>query len=129
MIVPESTFYPYAKHTAQNMVAHMHAIQAFASQDHTQFKQLPLYNAFSTNQRITCPIGLEILAFGKKMSSKVLSAIWKWKETIPEVNEVNTLFGLKEVSLSNLSKVRQRSFEEYVAKRPRDNFSWCSTCL
>ena len=40
------------------------------------------------------------------MVSKVLPATWKWKDTIPEVNEVNTLFGLKEVSLSNLSKIR-----------------------
>ena len=44
------------------------------------------------------------------------------------MNEVNTSFGLKEVSLSNLSKIRQRSFEEYDAKRPGDNFARCSSC-
>ena len=69
-----------------------------------------------------------VLAFGKKVVSKVLPATWKWKETIPEVNEVNTLFGSKEVSLSNLNKICQCSFEEYNAKRFGDNFSWCSTC-
>ena len=62
------------------------------------------------------------------MVSKVLPAAWKWKETIPEVNEVNTSFRSKEVSLSNLSKIRWHSFEEYDAKRPGDNFSRCSTC-
>ena len=62
------------------------------------------------------------------MVSKVLLATRKWKDTIPEVNEVNTSFGLKEVSLSNLSKIRQHSFEEYDAKRPRDNFARCSSC-
>ena len=44
------------------------------------------------------------------------------------MNEVNTSFGLKEVLLSNLSKIRRRSFEEYDAKRPGDNFAWCSSC-
>ena len=62
------------------------------------------------------------------MVSKVLLATWKWKDTIPEVNEVNMSFGLKEVSLSNLSKIRRRSFEEYDAKRPGDNFAQCSSC-
>ena len=62
------------------------------------------------------------------MVSKVLPATWKWKDTIPEVNEVNTSFGLKEVSLSNLSKIRRRSFEEYNAERPGDNFAWYSSC-
>ena len=61
------------------------------------------------------------------MVSKVLPATWKWKDTIPEVNEVNTSFGLKEVSLSNLNKIRRRSFEEYNAKRPGDNFVRCSS--
>ena len=70
----------------------------------------------------------QVLASGKKVVSKVLPATWKWKETIPEVNEINTLFGLKEVSLSNLSKIRRCSFEEYNAKRLGDNFARCSTC-
>ena len=68
-----------------------------------------------------------VLTFGKKVVTKVLPATWIWKETIPELNEVNNSFGLKEVSLSNLSKIRHCSFEEYDAKRPGDNFAWCSS--
>src|SRR5579875_2458456 len=63
------------------------------------------------------------IASGEKVVAKVLSRTWKWKETLPEVNEVNASFGLKEVSLSNLSKIRRRSFEEYDAKKPGDNFA------
>ena len=44
------------------------------------------------------------------------------------VNEVNKSFGLKDVSLSNVSKIRRRSFEEYDAKKPGDNFAHCSSC-
>ena len=63
-----------------------------------------------------------VLTSRKKVVTKVLLATWKWKETIPKLNEVNKSFGLKEVSLSNLSKIRECSFEEYDAKRPRDYF-------
>ena len=41
---------------------------------------------------------------------------------------MNTSFGLKEVSESNVNKIRRRSFEEYDAKKVGDNFSWCSSC-
>jgi hypothetical protein len=68
------------------------------------------------------------LASSEKVVSKVLPATWKWKESIPELNIVNCAFGLKEVSLSNLSKIRKLNFSKYVAKKLRDNFACCSIC-
>jgi hypothetical protein len=68
------------------------------------------------------------ITFSEKVVSKVLSAIWKWKESIPELNTVNSAFGLKDVSISHLSKIRKMNFPEYDAKKPRDNFARCSTC-
>ena len=41
---------------------------------------------------------------------------------------MNNSFGLKEVSLSNLSKICCLSFEKYDVKRPEDNFAQCSSC-
>ena len=69
-----------------------------------------------------------VLTSRKKIVTKVLPAIWKWKENILELNEVNNLFKLKEVPLSNLSKICQHSFDEYNAKRLEDNFAHCSSC-
>ena len=69
-----------------------------------------------------------VLSSGEKVVTKVLPATWKWKDTVPELNEVNTSFGLKKVSESNVNKIRQRSFEEYEAKKPGDNFACCSSC-
>ena len=69
-----------------------------------------------------------VLTCGKKVVTKVLPATWKWKDTVPHVNEVNKSFGLKDVSLLNLSKICCRSFEEYDAKKPVDNFARCSSC-
>ena len=70
----------------------------------------------------------QVLTSDKKVVTKVLPVIWKWKETILELNEMNTSFGLKEVSFSNLSKIRRHNFEEYNAKKHGDKFSWCSSC-
>ena len=41
---------------------------------------------------------------------------------------MNAAFGLKEVSTSNLSKIRASKFLEYEVKKPGGNFAWCSTC-
>jgi hypothetical protein len=68
------------------------------------------------------------LASGEKVVSKVLPATWKWKESIPKLNTVNSAFVLMDVSISNLSKIRKLNFPEYGAKKPGDNFACCSTC-
>jgi hypothetical protein len=68
-----------------------------------------------------------ILASSEKVVSKVLHTMWKWKESIPELNTVNSAFGLKDVSKSNLSKTKKLNFPEYDAKKPGDNFACCST--
>ena len=69
-----------------------------------------------------------VLSSSEKVVTKVLPATWKWKDTVPELNEVNTSFSLKKVSESNVNKIRRRSFEEYEAKKPGDNFARCSSC-
>jgi hypothetical protein len=63
------------------------------------------------------------LMSGKKVVSKVLPTMWIWKESIPEFNTVNSAFGLKDMLLSNLSKIRKLNFPEYDAKKPEDNFA------
>jgi hypothetical protein len=57
----------------------------------------------------------------------VLPTTWKWKESIPKLNTVNSAFGLKNVFISDLSKIRKLNFPKYDVKKPRDNFSCCST--
>jgi hypothetical protein len=63
------------------------------------------------------------LASGEKAVSKVFPATWKWKESIPKLNTMNSAFGLKDVSISNLSKIRKLNFPEYDAKKLGDNFA------
>ena len=63
-----------------------------------------------------------------KVVSKVLPASFKWKDTIPGVNAANAVFGLKGVSILNISRIRKRKFPEYNAKKPGDNFARCAKC-
>jgi hypothetical protein len=51
----------------------------------------------------------------------VLLATWKWKDSILEINTVNSIVGLKDVSVSNLSKIRKLDFPLYDAKKLGDN--------
>ena len=57
------------------------------------------------------------LPSGEKVVSKVLPASFKWKDTIAGVNTANAVFGLKGVSVSNISSIRKRKFPEYNAKK------------
>ena len=117
-----------SKHASENMVAQMHGNTGF-------FKPRSyIIHAIATLQCIVdkstdhMSHRSQVLTCGKKVVTKVLQATWKWKVTFSKLNEVNNSFGLKDVSLSNLSKIHRRSFEEYDAKRLGDNFSRCSSC-
>ena len=128
MEVSESTFYCYAKSASQNMVAQLHGNLGLHK---------PRAHIITASATLRCILEKSadhmlyrshVLSSGEKVVTKVLPATWKWKDTIPELNKVNTSFGLKEVLESNVNKIRRRSFEEYNAKKPGDNFTWCSNC-
>ena len=65
---------------------------------------------------------------GEKVVSMILPASFQWKDQIPKLNETNAAFGLREVSSSNLRKIKGSRFPEYDVKRPGDNFARCGTC-
>ena len=65
---------------------------------------------------------------GKKVVSMILPATFQWKDQIPKINEANATFGLREVSSSNMSKMKRSRFPKYNVKRPGDNFARCGTC-
>ena len=64
----------------------------------------------------------------EKVVLEGLLATWNWKESILELNTVNSTFKLEEVSLSKLNKIKKLNFSEYAVKKPRNNFARCSTC-
>ena len=65
---------------------------------------------------------------GEKVVSMCLPSTFQWKGKMKEINDVNAAFGLKEISTSNLSKIRSSKFSEYEVKKPGDNFARCATC-
>ena len=62
------------------------------------------------------------------MVSKILPASFQWKDQLKKLNDANAAFGLKEISTSNLSKIRSSKFSEFDVKKPGDNFARCATC-
>ena len=51
---------------------------------------------------------------------------WKWKDT--KTQQSKYLFWTERGIRVERNKIRRRSFEEYNAKKPQDNFAWCSSC-
>ena len=74
------------------------------------------------------PHKAKMLTTGVKVVSRSLPSSFKWKDAIPEINDINERLGLKCIAQSTLSKIRKTKFSEYSKKAPGDNFARCSTC-
>ena len=123
MRVSESTFYRFAKYASQNMVAQLHGNSGLRKPRPHTVQAIATLRCILEKSADHMPHRSHVLSSGEKVVTKVLHTTWKWKDTIPELNKVNTSFGLKEVLESNVNKIKRRSFEEYDAKKPEDNFA------
>jgi hypothetical protein len=68
------------------------------------------------------------LATGEFVVMKMLPSSFKWKETLPALNSINSCLELKQILKSGLSKIVNTSFLEYEKKRDGDNFARCGEC-
>ena len=60
--------------------------------------------------------------------TKTLLSSFKWKDTLPTLNSINSGLELKQISKSGLSRIINTSFLEYEKKRDGDNFALCREC-
>jgi hypothetical protein len=128
MEVPETTFYRYAGYTVKGRPAQKHGNSGLLKPQAHIMQATVTLRCILDRSANHMPHRSRTLASSEKVVSKVLPTTWKWKESILDLNIVNCAFGLKDVSISNLSKIRKLNFLEYDAKKPRDNFACCSTC-
>jgi hypothetical protein len=56
------------------------------------------------------------LPIGEAMVTKTLPSSFKWKDTLPTLNTINSCLELKQVSKSGLSRIVNTSFPEYEKK-------------
>ena len=98
MGVSESTFYRYAKYASENMVAQLHGNSGLRKPRAHTVQATATLKCILEKSADHMPHRSRVLSSGEKVVNKVLPATWKWKDTIPELNKVNTSFGLKEVS-------------------------------
>ena len=126
--VPESTFYRYQTYMNDSREALDHGNKGLLKpRKHTQQAAASL-KCILEKQANHMPHRTRTLKTGEKLVSMCLPATFQWKKQIKELNDVNAAFELKEVSISNLSKLRASKFSEFEVKNPRDNFARCATC-
>ena len=126
--VSDSTFHRFQGYAAKGESAQPHGnVGSEKPQKHT-LQVAATLQCVLEKKADHMPHRAHTLPSGEKVVSKVLPAIFKWKETIPEVNAANAIFGLKEVSVSNISRIRKKKFPEYNTKKPEDNFARCVKC-
>ena len=126
--VTQATFYRYQGYVRSNREAREHGNTGLAKpRKHTQQATATL-KCILEKEVDHMPHRTRTTKSGEKVVSMILPATFQWKDQIPKLNEANATFGLREVSSSNLSKIRGSRFPEYNVKRPRDNFAQCGTC-
>ena len=65
---------------------------------------------------------------GEKVVAMSLPLSFHSNNTLSEINAANLQLGLKEVSRTNLSRIRRESFSEFSTKKRGDNFARCGVC-
>jgi hypothetical protein len=128
MVVPETTFYWYAGYATEGRPIQKHGNSSLLKPRAHTVQATATLRCILDRSTDHMPHRSRTLASSKNVVSKVLPTTWKWKESIPELNIANSTFSLKDVSTSNLSKIRKLNLPEYDAKKPGDNFARCSTC-
>ena len=126
--VPEATFYRYLKYWKDEREARDHGNTGLEkTRKHTQQATATL-KCILEKEADHMPHRTRTLKSGDKVVSMCLPSTFQWKGKMKEINDVNAAFGLPEVSISNLSKIRSSKFSEYEVKKPGDNFARCSLC-
>ena len=128
MGVSSSTFYCNTKFVAASYVVQNHGNMGLCKPRSHTIVAIATLGAILSRHADHMPHKTRVLPFGEKVVVKVLLANFKWKDLISLVDEHLLDYGLLLFSASNLSKIRQLSYPEYYAKKPRDYFARCSTC-
>ena len=125
--VPKATFYQYQAYARANREASDHGNTGLAkARKHTQQATATL-KCILEKEANHMPHCTRTTKSEEKVVSMILLATFQWKDQIPKFNKANAAFGLREVSSSNLSKIRGSRSAEYGVKRLGDNFARCGT--
>ena len=126
--VSESTFHRFQGYAAKGESAQPHGNAGMLKPWKHTLQVVATLECALEKEADHMPHRTHTLLSGEKVVSKVLFASFKWKDTIAGVNAANAVFGLKGVSVSNISRIRKRKFPKYNAKKPGDNFAQCAKC-
>ena len=127
MGVSSSTFYCNAKFATIGHAAQNHENTGLRKPTNHTVVATAMLGEILDRHPHHMPQKTRVLPSGEKVVGKVLPANFKWKDQISLVDEHLGDCRLLPLSALNFSKIRRLSYLEYYAKKPGDNFAWCST--
>jgi hypothetical protein len=128
MGVSRATFFRYTEATSSGARARHHGnLGSKKPKEHTVQATATLRCLLEKSAK-HMPHRSTTMPTGKAVVTKTLSSSFKWKDTLPALNTINSCLELKQVSKSGLSKIVNTTFPEYEKKRDGDNFARCGEC-
>jgi hypothetical protein len=128
MDVSRATFFQYAEAATSGHMARHHGNYG-SKKPREHIKQaiatLRCMLEKSTNHM---PHRSTTMPTGKTVVTKTLPSSFKWKDTFPALNSINSYLELKQISKSGLSRIVNTSFPEYEKKQDGNNFAHCGEC-
>jgi hypothetical protein len=126
--IHKSTFYRYKEQTKNDKQPEHHGNVGLKKPRTHTVQATATLRLLLDNSADQMPHKSRTLQSGEKVPSMVLPSAFRWRDTLPEINSVNSSFQLQHVSASGLSNIRRASFPEYAPKARGDSFARCGEC-
>jgi hypothetical protein len=128
MGVSRATFFRYAEAATSGLRARQHGNYGSKKPREHTVQTISTLRCMLEKSADHMPHRSTTMPTGEIVVTKTLSSSFKWKDTLPALNSINSCLELKQISKSGLSRIVNTSFPEYEKKRDGDNFARCGEC-
>jgi hypothetical protein len=128
MGVSRTTFFRYAEVATSGLRARHHGNYGSKKPREHTVQAIATLRCMLEKSADHVPHRSTTMPTGETMVTKTLPSSFKWKDTLPALNSINSCLELKQISKSRLSRIMNTSFPESEKKRDGDNFARCGEC-
>jgi hypothetical protein len=128
MGVSRATFFRYAEAATSGCRARQHGNYGSKKPREHTVQAIATLRCMLEKSADHMPHRSTTMPSGETVVTKTLPSSFKWKDTLPALNSINSCLELKQISKSGLSRIVNTSFPEYEKKRDGDNFARCGEC-
>jgi hypothetical protein len=126
--VSRATFFRYAEAATSGLRARQHGNYGSKKPREHTMQAIATLRCLLEKSADHMPHRSTTMLSGETVVTKTLPSFFKWKDTLPTLNSINSCLELKQISKSGLSRIVNTSFPEYEKKRDGDNFARCREC-